>query len=91
MKHKALPLVLASLLALGVFSGCAGNNAGGATTCHDYIQMSDGGQSNVVAKMLRDRGEVATTGVIKLTQVSVLTYCSFLSSSDAPIDGIYGP
>lgn len=84
----------AHMLALTVIclplTACSGN-AGGATTCGDYLDLSGSDRTSVVTKFLEDKGE-ASPGSLKVTvtKTSVLAYCSTVGGSGDPISNIDG-
>lgn len=86
---KILGSSLVAVACLLSMAGC-GSNAGGATTCGDYLRMSSSNQSKAVEKMLSDHGQSTSNGNITLTKVSVWGYCQTVGSNSSTIDGVFG-
>lgn len=88
MRAITTALLLVSALALG---GCGSENAGGETTCGDYLEMDVDTQNAVVRAWLDERGEADPTGVtVTANRLGALAFCNSLGKASDPINSVTG-
>ena len=89
-KLSAIALGLATI-ALSV-AGCgAGGGKGGATTCGEFLAMSNSGQEDVIRAFLQEKGNAdPENGLVSMNRLSAVWYCSTFGSDSDPISNIDG-
>lgn len=90
--RRATAWLLSGLLVLGVLAGCGGTaNAGGSTTCKDYMSMSSSKQEDVIKKFFEEKGNSNPSGFdVRLSLESAKLYCSTVGTDSSPIRNIDG-
>ena len=65
------------MLAVVLTAGCSGaSNAGGRTTCDDFLAMSNDNKDATVARMLKERnGSNSSTSAVIDERLSVIARC----------------
>lgn len=87
--RRSIPLTVTATFVIAL-SAC-GSNAGGATTCGDYKDLSSKDRTAVVQKFLEDEGKSNASGLtVNMTKASVIAYCSTIGSADDPISNVNG-
>ncbi len=81
-------VALAALLAS--VAGCAGND-GGDTRCDEFMDLSEGGRTSVVKKLLAEQsGAEPTEGTVGLTVSAATYHCSAPGSEDDLVRDVLG-
>ena len=77
-------------MALSV-AGCGGGGKGGATTCGEYLEMSDADQEKVIRQFIKEKGDDdPPRGEVALGQLGALTHCNTIGRSSDPVRDIDG-
>lgn len=79
----------AVLLACALVGAGCGGNAGGKTSCNDYLQMSLQGRTGAVKSMLSGLNQPTDQDDVMESVVSASAYCGLEGGSGATIDGIF--
>jgi len=79
----------AAVAALSALGAC-GANAGGDTTCGDYVAASGSERTAIIKSFLESKGEDPSNGAILLTKGSALAYCKTAGSNSDPISNVDG-
>lgn len=91
MRITARTVAAATVASIALaLSGCSSTNAGGDTTCGDYLNLDSSGRSKVVEKFLSDKGS-STSGInVNLYKASILAYCNTVGTSGDVIKNVDG-
>lgn len=84
--------LLSGLLVLGALAGCGDTaNAGGNTTCKDYMGMSSSKQEDVIKEFFAQKGNSNPSGFdVRLSLESAKLYCNTVGTDSSPIRNIDG-
>lgn len=90
--HRGWRATFALLVASALIAGCSGSpvNAGGDTTCEDYLDMSRSEQKDVISTFLEDEGRELTGMNISLHALSAIAFCNTAGKPDSKIREIDG-
>lgn len=90
MRHPRLTALSLATAALAL-TACGSSNAGGDTTCGDYLGMDSGAQSQVIRTWLETKGDAdPATGTVTLNRFSAVAYCNTVGRESDPIKNIDG-
>jgi acid stress chaperone HdeA len=90
-RSSVLAVVVAAVGLSGLVGGCSGGvgNAGGATSCKDFLAMSNDDMEATTAKMLKERdGRNASTGDVKAERAIIFNFCSRPEKSGAKVSDV---
>lgn len=90
--RRGIVWLLSGFLVLGALAGCGGTaNAGGNTTCKDYMGMSNSKQEEVIKKFFSEKGNSNPSGFdVRLSLESARLYCNTIGTDSSPIRNIDG-
>lgn len=84
-------LVALTLVPLLLLGACGSGNAGGDTTCGDYLTMNSSGQDEVIRTWLEDKGDADPAGgTVALNKLSAVAFCNTVGRASDPISSIDG-
>lgn len=91
-RYRGWRATLALLVASALIAGCSGSsaNAGGDTTCEDFLDMSSSEQKDVITTFMEDEGRDLTGMNINLHALSAIAFCNTVGKPDSKIREIDG-
>ncbi len=80
-------LAVTSIAAFALLAGCNGasGNAGGDTTCDDYLAMTSSEQKEVIKTFRESEGKDPSGGEINLSAASAKLFCNTVGKGSDPI------
>ncbi|WP_405498032.1 hypothetical protein [Nocardia sp. NBC_00511] len=72
---------------VALLSGCS-SNAGGDTTCKDFLKQDTSKQTDTITKFLKDKGKNPTGLEVTANRVSAAAFCKTLGKQDSKVRDI---
>ena len=90
--RRGMVWVLSGMLVIGALAGCGDSaNAGGSTTCKEYMSMNSSKQEDVIKKFFEEKGNSNPSGFdVRLSLESAKLYCNTVGTDSSPIRNIDG-
>lgn len=89
--NRTIRAAAVAALTLLTLAGCGGENAGGETTCADFLAASTSERNEIITTFLKDKGDSdPSNGKVMLTRTSAAAFCNTVGSANDPIRKIDG-